>query len=80
MVLRMSRQQKSCAFSVCAEQLLERQRVRDRRLAGEIAAHIGCGLPIQQSPILQERDSGNAWVSAESGSPMMAISLGFERA
>ena len=31
--------------------------LRHRRLAGEIAANVGCGLPVHQSSILKKRDS-----------------------
>ena len=30
----------------------------DRRLAGKLAAHVGCGLPVHQSTILQEGHNG----------------------
>jgi hypothetical protein len=52
MAMQMSRQHNSCAFSVYTEKLLERQWVRDRCLAGEIAAHISCSMPIDQAAIL----------------------------
>ena len=63
MVMQMSRQQKSCAHSVYAEKLLERQWVRDRCLAGRIATHVGrrasvLALALYRSSILQQRDLG----------------------
>jgi hypothetical protein len=63
----MSRQHKSCAFSVYAEKLLERQRVRNRCLAGKGAAHIGRGLPIHQAAIPQQRDPGTVWTGRAQG-------------
>jgi hypothetical protein len=34
--------------------------IGDWGLANETAAHVGCGMAVHQSSILQERDSGNA--------------------
>ena len=58
MVMQMSRQHKGCSFSVYAEKLLERQWIRDRCLTREIAAHVGCCVPIPRSTISQQRHSG----------------------
>ena len=55
--MRMPRQHEGRAFSAHAEKLFECLWGCDRCLAGKAAAHVGCGLPLHQSSILQERDS-----------------------
>jgi len=53
--MRMLPKQESRAFSAPAEKLFKFQWDCDRRLAGESAADVGRGLPIQLATILQER-------------------------
>jgi len=59
MAMQMSRQHRSCTLSAQAEKLFECLRACDRHLAGKGAAYVGCGVPVHQTSILKDRDSGN---------------------
>ena len=59
MAMQMSRQHRSCALSAQAKKLFECLWACDGHQAGKGAAYVGSGLPVRQSSILQERDSGS---------------------
>jgi hypothetical protein len=65
--MRMLPQHESHAFSAHAEKLYKFQWDRDRRLTGEIAAHVGRGLPIQPATILKERHGRGLSVKCSEG-------------
>jgi hypothetical protein len=54
--MQLSRQRETCTFSTQAERLFECLWGRDRCLAGEIAAHVGSGVPVYESSVLKERN------------------------